>query len=207
MYPLNKMSYKDKIETYQSDCDILLGRLKKFSEYIKEFATAIGIIYNNSLGLDLGAGPGGCNADFFTLSTLDGCDQEQEVVNSLPKGLYNKTFAFSLGKDQLPYSNNSLDFIVCSCVIQHLNSFQELIQGLGEIYRVLKPNGYLYLMYKVGTNDTILTHHNSYYDEDRSFRVFSPSAVHKCTELTLLRSEYLLDDNYIPYNLDIYQKS
>ena len=198
------MSYTDKIQTYQSDCAILLGRYSQFSDYIKEFSNSVPI---NAHGLDLGAGPGGCNSIFFTLLTLDGCDAEIQVVNSLPDDRYNQKFVYRLGKDQLPYSDETLDFVVCSCVIQHLSSEQELVQGLKEIHRVLKPGGYFYLMYKVGTHDTLLTHHNSYYDQERTFRVFSPTKVQEILkELSLIKSEYLLDDNYIPYSSDIFFK-
>ncbi|MBA3284293.1 MAG: class I SAM-dependent methyltransferase [Nitrosopumilus sp.] len=201
------MSYTDKIQTYQSDCAVLLGRMSQFSDYIKEFANLVPVSSVSSRGLDLGAGPGGCNSQFFTLSSLDGCDAEPEVVKSLTDDRYNQKFVYRLGKDQLPYSNETLDFVICSCVIQHLSSVQELEHGLKEIYRVLKPGGHLYLMYKVGTHDTLLTHHNSYYDQERTFRVFSPNKVHQILEeLSLIKSEYLLDDNYIPYSSDIYFK-
>ena len=198
------MSYADKITIYQGDCAILLGRRSQFSYYIKEFASLVGV---GSRGLDLGAGPGGCNSVFFDLTSLDGCDAEPEVVNSLPVQLYNKKFLYRLGKDKLPYSDNTLDFVICSCVIQHLSSEQELKEGLKEIYRVLKPGGFLYLMYKVGTHDTLLTHYNSYYNQERTFRVFSPTQVDESTDLKLIKSEYLLDENYIPYSCDLYQKS
>lgn len=200
------MSYKDKIDKYQGDCMILLGRHKKFSDYVKEF---VGLVRIGSYGLDLGTGPGGCNASFFILSKLDGCDAEPEVLKSLSQRLYNKIFPFVFGKDTLPYPDLTLNFVVCSCVIQHLNSFEELVHGLSEIYRVLKPGGYFYLMYKVGTNDTILTHHNSHYDEERSFRVFCPKDVQKLAaslSFLLVRSEYLLDDNHIPYSCDVYMR-
>lgn len=43
--------------------------------------------------------------------------------------------------------------------------------------RVLKKGGSFYLMYKAGAHDTILTHFNSYYQQERSFRVFAPTNV------------------------------
>ena len=200
------MSYTNKINNYQGDCKILLGKYPMFSDYVKNFSITRRI---GSYGLDLGTGPGGCNGSFFTLTTIDGCDAEKEVLKSLSTYIYNKIFYFVLGKDQLPYINNSLDYIVCSCVIQHLNNFSELEHGLNEIFRVLKTGGNLFLMFKVGSNDTLLTHFNSYYSEERSFRVFSQEAIKKLSESLGFKQtscDYLLDENHIPYCCNVFVK-
>lgn len=207
------MSYAQKIGIYQGDCKVLLGRHKMFSNYIEEFAKSI---KEGEYGLDLGTGPSGCNSKFFRHTILDGCDIEKEVVESLScketsndfsKQIYNNTFVYTLGKDNLPYCDNSLDFIICSCVIQHLNNLEELTKGIEEIYRVLKIGGNFYLMFKVGTNNTNLTHHNEYYDEQRTFRVFSvDSVIELCSSFSKYSFEYLLDENHIPYSCCIFEK-
>jgi SAM-dependent methyltransferase len=201
------MSYGDKLSNYQGDCSILLGRYSMFSDYIKEFA-------QNSIGdgLDIGAGPQGLNGKYFTsCDSLDGCDADTDVVKSLSKDIYSKTFQYFLGSVQrLPYDDESKDFIVCSCVIQHLSNFQELEVGVEEISRVLKTDCLFYLMFKSGTNDTNLTHTNSIYNEVRTFRVFHPRDVeHMCQRhgLRILSSETLLDDNWIPYSCLIFSKT
>lgn len=43
--------------------------------------------------------------------------------------------------------------------------------------RVLKKGGNMYLMYKAGTHDSLLTHFNAYYKQERTFRVFAPTRV------------------------------
>lgn len=200
------MSYKDKLATYQGDCKILLGSKTLFSDYIKEFSANT---FKNNHGLDLGTGPGGCNSKFFNC-ILDGCDAEPEVVSNLKENQYNKKFVFILGKDILPYEDETLDFVVCSCVIQHLNGIDELMNGIKEISRVLKVGGFLYLMYKVGSHGTKLTHYNEYYNEERTFQVFSTDKVNfgaKHYSLNTFCWEYLLDDNYIPYSRTIFQKT
>lgn len=45
--------------------------------------------------------------------------------------------------------------------------------------RVLKKGGQLYLMYKAGTHDSLLTHFNGYYRQERTFRVYSPESVNE----------------------------
>lgn len=205
--------YKDKIQNYQGDCEVLLGKYSSFSEYIKEFSHSIP---RGSKGLDIGAGPKGCNSKFFTHCQLDGCDAELEVVESLElvdsNGNYSKKFQYFFGKEEkLPYPDNTFDFIICSCMIQHLNSFAELETGISEVSRVLKKNleGKFYLMFKAGTNDTDLVHTNRYYNQERKFRVFMPQDVSALCEkykLVVLTQEYLLDDNFIPYCLLIFSK-
>ena len=199
------MSYAQKIGIYQGDCKVLLGRFQSFSHYVKEVAETRS---PGDHGLDLGTGPDGCNAKFFSSTKLDGCDADQAVVDSVSAHSYNKTFLHILGQSILPYDHETLDFIICSCVIQHLNSFEELEFGIADISRTLKSGGSFYLMFKVGTNDTILTHHNEYYNEERSFRVFSfKSIVSLATKFFELESsEYLLDDNHIPYCCIIFEK-
>ena len=200
------MSYKNKLTNYQNDCYILLGKYPLFSDYIKEFSRG-----RKGHGLDIGAGPQGPNGKFFIeCSSIDGCDADEDVVNSLPKTVYNKTFPYLLGQNkELPYNNESLDFIVCSCVIQHLSNFQELEQGIKEISRVLKSGGQFYLMFKTGTNDTNLTHFNKVYQEERTFRVFDPkNVIDLCFNNAFVKesNENLLDDNWIPYSCIVFKK-
>ena len=106
------------------------------------------------------------------------------------------------GLEKLPYPDGMLDFVVCSAVVQHLNSFDELKVGLKEVARVLKPAGRLLLTFKAGSNDTLLTHYNHYYSTNRTFRVFDPNnVISLCEQLSLkIESEKLyMDDNWIPY--------
>ena len=194
--------YADKLHNYQSDNQVLLGRHTRFSEYIMDFAL---MLDDGDKGLDLGTGPKGGNSKYFRHCILDGCDVEVAVLDSLGSE-YNETFLFQLGKDKLPYVDGELDFVICSCVIQHLNSEEELKRGIEEIKRVLKKGGLFYLMFKIGTHDTTFTYFNDYYKQERTFRVFSPSSVQQICDLYTLSEELLLDDNFIPYCKMILQK-
>ncbi len=193
------MSYKNKITNYQGDCIVLLGRCPKFSDYIKEFANK-----HKGDGLDVGAGPGGCNSAYLEhCKSLDGCDAEPDVVKSLDKAVYGKSFMYVLGSnDKLPYLDGVKDFVICSCMIQHLNSLKELDVAMNEMSRILKQDGELFLMFKAGTNDTNLTHFNGYYGEERTFRVFEPRFVMDIGGkhgLKVGSNELLMDENWIPY--------
>ena len=193
--------YKDKVGNYQADCPVLLGRFGMFSDYVKEFAESL---KPGSKGVDLGTGPRGENGKYFSRCTLDGCDVEPEVVDSLGRE-YNETFIYRMGgESKLPYDDEELDFVVCSCVIQHLGSEEELKRAFDEIWRVLKKGGLFYLMFKTGSNNTLLTHFNSYYNEERTFRVFEANKLQFKGEI--VSQENLLDSNYIPYTKIIYRK-
>lgn len=193
--------YTNKLNNYQSDCPVLLGKFEMFSDYIKEFAQGLNI---GATGLDIGTGPMGENGKYFSKQVLNGCDVEREVVESLGSE-YNETFLYRIGGDlQLPYRDGELDFVVCSCVIQHLESEEELKRAFTEVYRVLKYQGIFYLMFKSGTHNTLLTHFNSYYNEERTFRVFESTKLEFHGEI--LSEENLLDSNWIPYTRIIYRK-
>lgn len=111
--------YQDKIHNYHSNTRMYIGRLIEFQDYYREFAQR-----QSGHGLDLGAGPKGVSHVFFQhCARFDGCDAEQCVLDSLPNA-YKKTFLYSLGtKEPLPYDEGSLDFAICSRVIQHLGSW------------------------------------------------------------------------------------
>ena len=200
------MSYTNKIDNYQGDCEVLLGKYPLFSDYIKDFAKR-----QVGNGLDIGAGPKGCNGAFFKhCKSLDGCDVNQDVVNSLPIPVYKKTFMYKAGSDDLlPYMDGSKEFVVCSCMIQHLNSFREFNVVMKEISRVLSEGGELFLMFKAGSNDTLLNHFNTHYGEQRSFRVFEPRYVlDLCRRhgLESVSQDILLDENWIPYCCLVFRK-
>ena len=62
--------YKDKMTTYTSTGPCVLGRFTEFDQYIQEYAKD-----QKGHGLDIGPGPNGLNAKFFTMADrLDGCD-------------------------------------------------------------------------------------------------------------------------------------
>jgi ubiquinone/menaquinone biosynthesis C-methylase UbiE len=199
------MSYKNKLSNYQGDCGVEIGMYANFSDYIKIFSQQLKISHDDTqkIGIDIGAGPGGCNGKFFENCILDGCDADPNVVETLPSDRYRNKFVYLLGQhEKLPYSNATIDFAVCSCVIQHLNSFEELKSGIQEVSRILKQGGELFLMFKAGTNDSLLTHLNGYYKETRTFRVFEPKMVEAvCAEYGLhaVSTEKFVDSNWIPY--------
>ena len=171
---MDKVDYGLLIQEYECDCPVLSGTFSRFSDYIKDASKG-----QHGDVLDIGAGPKGGYCNYFTgVNSIDGCDADQAVVDSLPSNVYRQRFVYLLGgPDPLPYSVESKDLIICSCVIHHLGSSEELSGALSEISRVLRWGGTFFLMFKAGAHDTLLTHFSHFYDIERSIRVFDPDKV------------------------------
>jgi len=72
--------------------------------------------------------------------------------------------------EPLEYSDKVFDFVMCNAVIQHITP--ELVRGvtIPELCRVLKSNGTLQLMFKVG--EGIKTLYDKDYDSIRTFQMY-----------------------------------
>lgn len=70
-----------------------------------------------------------------------------------------KTLKADLETDNLPFPDNSFDFLMCKSTIEHIRNVYHLTQ---EMYRVLKPGGKIVIM----TGDWKATHHIFYLDVD-----------------------------------------
>ncbi|CAM9693023.1 unnamed protein product [Ectocarpus fasciculatus] len=197
------MEYSTLIDTYDCDCPMLSGRFPRLCDYIKEFSTG-----QSGDGLDIGAGPKGGYSQYFDgVDSLDGCDADEAVVDSLPSERYNRRYVYTLGGEEpLPHPDSSKDFVVCSCVIHHLNNTEELERALREMTRVLRQNGRMFLMFKAGVHNTNLTHFSRYYQAERTIRVFDPESLLQSAKLLGLDldctpgrmcNEVLVDQNWL----------
>jgi 2-polyprenyl-3-methyl-5-hydroxy-6-metoxy-1,4-benzoquinol methylase len=105
-------------------------------KYMKDFAKNIS---GNSV-LDIGSGIGIFNSvlrelGFKKIVALDN-DKKTLEINTA-----DEKYSINLEK-QLPFPNNYFDSVFAVEIIEHLENRKQL---LNEIYRVLKPNGYLIL--------------------------------------------------------------
>ena len=135
------MLYKGNIQKFSITLECIDGRFNELEHYLADYAKGV-----KGHGLDIGPGPYGQSAKHFTMvDRLDGCDIEEEILNSLPPK-YEKKFYYKLGStEQMPYKDGELDFVVCSCVVHHLEGMEEFRRGMEEILRVLKKGGTLFL--------------------------------------------------------------
>jgi len=112
--------------------------------------TAIGLIKEGDIVLDLGSGAG---FDCFLAATkvgehgkVIGVDMTEEMIfraneNAKKYGYKNVEFRFG-DIDHLPVDSNSIDVIISNCVI---NLAPDKLKVFKEAYRVLKKNGRMYI--------------------------------------------------------------
>ncbi|EDK39792.2 hypothetical protein PGUG_03890 [Meyerozyma guilliermondii ATCC 6260] len=105
------------------------------------------IPYLNKKGrlLDVGSGPGTISKDFANyVAEVVGVEPTQELVDlaasqpDLPKSV---TFQYGSAYN-LPFEDNSFDFVHASQVVVHL---EKPIEALKEMERVCKPGGYVFV--------------------------------------------------------------
>ncbi|ACS80710.1 class I SAM-dependent methyltransferase [Maridesulfovibrio salexigens] len=90
--------------------------------------------------LDIGAGVGG-----FTKQIKDACNLDTEACDFHSERFEPTDITIkkvNVCKEKLPYEDNSFDLVTSVEVIEHLDSYENLI---GEAKRVLKPGGLLIL--------------------------------------------------------------
>mgnify|MGYP003692140459 CR=1 FL=1 len=115
-----------------------------------------------------------------------------------------------MGSDEaLPYQENTLDFVINSCVIQHLHSFDEVCKAFKEIQRVLKKGGEFFLVFKCGNHDSEITHFNPHYGYNRTFRVYDHGKVKDYLEsigFEIKQEDKAVDQLYLPYSFFVVKK-
>ena len=75
----------------------------------------------------------------------------------------------------LPYEDNSFDFVVCHGVLVHLNSLEEVEIAFKELARVTKPGGMLYTVYGIVgglLEEAIIPAVRKYYSDNADFKAF-----------------------------------
>jgi SAM-dependent methyltransferase len=195
--------YTGMVASYECDSPVVLGRFNALFGYARQFASS-----QLGDGLDIGAGPGGGYAKLFeNASNLDCCDTDDAILASISHEKCNRKFVYFLGgSDVLPFDDNCKDFVVCSHVIHHLGSSGELDIALRDISRVLRRGGALYLVFKAGTHDHTLTHYSTFYNGERTLRVFDPLVVKDMAsrhglcldqEVDTVCDEMFIDPNYL----------
>lgn len=130
-------------------------------------------------GLDAGCGAGARDVFYFWREGYDivGVDVMEEnisVARKLHPEIANRVHVADLSKP-LEYAGTSFDFVLCNAVIQHVDP--EIVMGvtLPELARVLKMNGVLQLMFKVGSG--IKVFYDRDYGTERTFQLYEPEEV------------------------------
>ena len=116
--------------------------------------------------LDVGCG-GGRNLVYLSKCGLDiyGVDQDQEVLDRAISLLPNGKFECALA-DKLNYVDNNFDVVICNAVLHFAQDDKHFQDMLNEIWRVIKPGGFLFarLASSQGIEDLIKPLGNNVYD-------------------------------------------
>lgn len=127
-------AYKQYYFSYHSGKSIL--------QFVKKYVS-----FSNKGILDFGCGPGYL-IDYLLkepCKMVCGLDfSEESIAKVNEKFKYEKRFGGAVSTDNLPspFPDSSKDVIICVEVVEHLNDV-ELTSVLKDIYRVLKPAGYV----------------------------------------------------------------
>ena len=130
-------------------------------------------------GLDAGCGAGARDVfyywrDGYNIVGVDVREENIRVARELHPEIADRVSVADLSRP-LDYPGASFDFVLCNAVIQHISP--EMVMGvtLPELARVLKMNGGLQLMFKVGSG--IQAVYDRDYDTERTFQLYQPEEV------------------------------
>lgn len=116
--------------------------------------------------LDIGCGTGFYS--FYALkqqASVSSVDASQEMLDYVKEkdGSGSLNLFKSDLADGLPFiEDNSQDFIICSLVIHYLENWDKLVQ---DFYRVLKPNGKVYISTHHPFGDVLVHEKENYFDK------------------------------------------
>lgn len=117
--------------------EFIYGRYMIFEEVKSDLRN----LKQNSKVLDLGCGTGHLSQFIKEQGhEVIGLDPSKEMLKYSKKNFPNITFVDGISAD-LPFADNSFDYIVSIEVLRYLNK-KDVIQTYQEIYRVLKPKGF-----------------------------------------------------------------
>jgi len=156
---------KDKYLKALRNTENSIHQVNNAKRVFDTFNSALKTFYNkkievNSKTLDLGYGDGA----FLKLL-------EREKINS--KGYDYDTINFE--NEKIPEVSNSIDFITCNSVIEHLNDVSNL---MNETYRILKPGGKLILITPNFQYD-----YKQFYDDPTHVNPFTVAKLNNILEL------------------------
>lgn len=93
----------------------------------------------NTVVLDVGCGNGKNMNYFKDKCAMVGIDKSENLTSICQSRGLNVSCA---DVSNIPYEDNSFDYIICIAVIHHLDSEEKRIEAVNEMLRVLKPGGH-----------------------------------------------------------------
>lgn len=132
-------------EEINKQVDDWLNKVESGKSIVQFFTERIGKIEGKKI-LDVGFGSGGVIVAFnLAGAEMSGVDVDPELKEIAERNILTNNAKAQLNiydGINLPYGENSFDFVVCFSVLEH-TSFPDKL--LNEMLRVLKPNGRIFL--------------------------------------------------------------
>jgi SAM-dependent methyltransferase len=130
-------------------------------------------------GLDAGCGPGAIDlarlrALGYDVVGFDAVLENIQVAIEMRPELEPYLSVADLS-EALKYETASFDFAMCNAVIQHITPSLLFDVTIPEFARVLRPNGVLQLVFKVGSG--MANVHDGEYAVDRTFHLYTEDAI------------------------------
>ena len=130
-------------------------------------------------GLDAGCGPGAIDMarlreSGYNVIGFDAVPENIEVAVGLRPELGPHLSVADLS-EPLKYASGSFDFVMCNAVIQHIPPALLFDVTIPELTRILRPNGVLQLVFKVGSG--MVNVHDGEYGVKRTFHLYAEDAI------------------------------
>ena len=130
-------------------------------------------------GLDAGCGPGALDLarlreNGYNVIGFDAVPENIQVAVEMRPELGPHLSVADLS-EPLKYVSHSFDFVMCNAVIQHIGPTLLFDVTIPELIRILRPNGVLQLVFKVGSG--MVNVHDGEYDVERAFHLYSEDAI------------------------------
>ena len=131
-------------------------------------------INKDSVILDVGCGYGRTLNDFYKLNyhNLTGIDYSENMISRAKK--LNPQITYKLMSDNLiPFNDNSFDCIILFAVLTCIIENNDQIKIINEIYRVLKPDGVIYISdYLLNTDERNIQRYKEYKNKYENYGTF-----------------------------------
>ncbi len=132
-------------------------------------------------GLDAGCGAGARDvydlwSDGYDISGVDFVKENIDTGIKLHPEIADRLSVNDL-RDSLPFPDSSFDFVLCNCVIQHIEPGIVECVTLPELCRVLKRDGVLQLMFKNGSGILHLFDKDYGNGAERNFQLYDENKV------------------------------
>lgn len=123
--------------------------------------------------LDLGSGNSSF-ANAFQAKNLYMIDKSFDKIATNPLKLGNHTLCVNGDAEHLPFKNNSIELVLCRKVLHHLQHIESV---KNEIVRIIKKNGYFFLI------DIIVDVEDAYYNCASYFRTKDHIRYYRVNEI------------------------